>query len=266
MAACKIITVANQKGGTGKSSTVANLAYAIGEIGKKVLAVDLDPQGNLSMSLGIEAPDKTPNTIHQLLNALMDEQPLPIEMEYIRSNGRIDFIPSNLNLLTTEMNLRDEMGGEHTLTAMLDPLRAKYEYILIDTNPYLGLLTINALAACDSVLIPVSPQLWSATGLTDLLLTIRKIRRKINPRIMIEGILLTMCDERTNLYREAKKLIAEHYGGDIPMFQTEIPMTVRVGEANYLSMSVSRLDPRNKAALAYGNLAEEVVRRETRAG
>ena len=145
----KIITIANQKGGTGKSSTVANLAYALSEMGKKVLAVDLDPQGNLSMALGVEAPDKVPNTIHMLLNTLMEDRDLPAEAEYIRTSGLIDFIPSNLNLLTTEMNLRDEMGGEHTLTALLDPLRVKYEYILIDTNPYLGLLTINALAACE---------------------------------------------------------------------------------------------------------------------
>jgi chromosome partitioning protein len=260
---CKIITVANQKGGTAKSTTVANLAYALANRGYKTLCIDMDPQGNLSMSLGIDAPDKLQDTVHEALTAAMRDDAPPDLSEYIRSNGNLDVLPSNINLFVTEINLRDEMGGEHVLTSLLDPLRSQYEYILIDTNPYLGLLTINALAACDSVLIPVSPQLWSATGLTDLLVTIRKIRRKINPRIEIAGIVLTMCDERTNLYREVKRMLCEHFGDKLPIFETEIPSTVRVGEANFQSVSVARLDPRNKAARAYEALAEEVVQYET---
>ena len=204
---CKIITIANQKGGTGKTTTACNLAHALADMGKRVLLVDFDPQSNLSVS---------------------------------------------------EINLRDELGGEHTLSELLEPLRADYNYIIIDTNPYLGLLTINALAACDEVIIPVSPQLWSATGLTDLLQTIFKVKRKINRRIVIAGILLTICDERTRLYREAKKLLDENYGEKIRIYDTHIPNTVKVGEANYASRSIMDYEPASKAAAAYTAFAREV--------
>jgi chromosome partitioning protein len=163
-----------------------------------------------------------------------------------------------MNLAVTEINLRDEMGGEHTLSELLEPLRFDYGYIIIDTNPYLGQLTINALAVCDEVIIPVSPQLWSATGLTDLLQTIFKVKRKINPRITVAGILLTICDERTRLFREAKSLLDEHYGGKIKIFDTHIPNTVRVGEANYASRSILDYDGNSKAARAYTTFAMEV--------
>lgn len=141
---------------------------------------------------------------------------------------------------------------------LLEPLRQAYSYILIDTNPYLGMLTINALAACDEVIIPVSPQLWSATGLTDLLQTIFKVKRKINPRITIAGILMTIVDERTKLFREAKALLDEHYGSKIKIFDTYIPSTTKVGEANYNSRSILDFDPHGKAAQAYIKFAQEV--------
>ena len=197
----RIITVANQKGGTGKTTTACNLGNALARAGKKVLLVDFDPQANLSMSFGIERPDELPVSMHNILSTVMDNQPLPDE--YILRGKQLDIIPSNMNLSLTELNLRDEMSGERTLSELLEPLRPHYDYIVIDTNPYLGMLTINALAACDSVIIPVSPQLWSATGLTDLMQTVFKVKRKINPRIEIDGILLTMCDERTNLFKDA---------------------------------------------------------------
>lgn len=258
---CKIIAVANQKGGTGKTTTASNLGSALACEGKKVLLADFDPQANLTMSFGIEHPDELPLSMHNILTYIMEDTDLPDKSEYIQHGDKIDIIPSNINLSITEINLRDEMGGERTLSTLLEPLREDYDYIIIDTNPYLGLLTINALAACDSVVIPVSPQLWSATGLTDLLKTILKVRKKINPRIEVEGILLTMCDERTNLFREAKGLIDEYYKGKITIFDVHIPTTVKVGEANYYSRSVMELDPRNKAAIAYTAFAKEVMQR-----
>jgi chromosome partitioning protein len=151
------------------------------------------------------------------------------------------------------------MGGEHTLTELLNPLREQYGFIILDTNPYLGLLTINALAACNEVVIPVSPQLWSATGLTDLLQTIFKVKRKINPKIVIGGILLTICDERTRLYKDAKTLIDESYGGKVKIYDTHIPSTIKVGEANYSSLSVMEHDPNGRATTAYKNFAREVL-------
>ena len=142
---------------------------------------------------------------------------------------------------------------------MLEPLKDSYDYIIIDTNPYLGLLTINALAACDSVIIPVSPQFWSATGLADLLETIFKVKRKINPLIAVDGILLTMCDERTRLYREVKSLLDSFCKDRIKIFNARIPNTVRVGEANLSSISVIEHDAAGKAALAYEEFAKEVI-------
>jgi chromosome partitioning protein len=258
MEKCKIITIANQKGGTGKTSTACNMAYALADMGNRVLLVDFDPQSNLSMSFGIERPDELELSMHNILTCIMEGEPLPDKTGYIMHGAKLDLIPCNINLSVTEINLRDEMGGEHVLSQLLEPLRVEYNYIIIDTNPYLGLLTINALVACDEVIIPVSPQLWSATGLTDLLQTIFKVKRKINRRITISGILLTICDERTRLYREAKSLLNANYGEQIRIFKTHIPNTVKVGEANYSGCSIFEYDSSSKAAIAYAAFAREV--------
>jgi len=258
MEKCKIITVANQKGGTAKTTTACNLAHALAEQGNKVLMVDFDPQSNLTMSFGIDRPCDLMLSMHNLLAMVMDGEPLPDKDAYIRNGILVDIIPCNINLSVAEINLRDELGGEHTLSELLEPLRNDYHYIIVDTNPYLGLLTINALAACDEVIIPVSPQLWSATGLTDLLQTIFKVKRKINPRIEVAGILLTICDERTRLFREAKNLLDDFCGDRIRMFRTHIPSTVKIGEANYNSRSILFYDTDGKAALAYRDFAAEV--------
>jgi chromosome partitioning protein len=255
----KILAVANQKGGTGKTTTASNMGFALAAQGKKVLLVDFDPQANLSMSFGIERPDEIEMPMHKVLALVMNGDELPDKSKYILQGEKLDIIPCNINLSITEINLRDEMGGEKTLSELLEPLRNDYEFIIIDTNPYLGLLTINALAACDSVIIPVSPQLWSATGLTDLIQTIYKVKRKINPRIDVEGILLTMCDERTRLFRDAKELLDRFYKGKIKIFDTHIPSTVKIGEANYSSMCVMDYDAKSKAAMAYTTFAMEVI-------
>ena len=261
---CEITAVSNQKGGVGKSSTVLNLGYALAKAGERVLICDIDPQGNCSIGFGIENTDKLPYTMHELLGMVMNGETLPEADSFIQKGNKpgmvLDIIPSNINLAATEINLRDEMGGEHTLKELLEPLRDRYTRIILDTSPYLGLLTINALVAASNVIIPVSPQLWSATGLTDLLQTIAKVKRKLNPKITISGILLTMCDERTKLFKEAKALLDENYGNQIRIFENHIPNTTKVGEANYVSLSVCEHEPTNRAAIAYTNFAQEVLR------
>ncbi|AIQ13794.1 ParA family protein [Paenibacillus durus] len=259
MTKAKTITIANQKGGTGKTTSTYNLAHALSHANKKVLLVDFDPQGNLTLCFGIEQPDQLPISMCNILDAIMSDHSLPAAEEYLHRQDNIDLIPSNIELSVSEINLRDEMGSEKTLAALLKPMKEQYDYILIDTNPSLGLLTINALAASDSVLIPVNPQLWSATGLTQLLNIIVKVKKRINPQITIEGILMTMCDTRTNLYKDAFKLVQDHYGEIIRIFESQIPLSVRVGEANFYSQSLMSYQPKSKVTAAYQNLAKELM-------
>ena len=263
MSKSRIICTANQKGGVGKTTTAWNLGYALAQANKSVLLVDCDPQANLSRGFGIEIPEELDVAMSNVLAMLLKDEELPESSHYIRRGNRpnmvLDIIPANQNLSITEINLRDEMGGENTLAELLNLLREQYDFLVLDTNPYLGLLTISALTACDEVVIPVSPQLWSATGLTDLLQTIFKVKRKLNPKITIAGILLTMVDERTKLYKDAKALIDSSYSGKIKIFDTNIPSTVKIGEANYSSLSVMEHEPNGKASTAYKNFAKEVL-------
>jgi chromosome partitioning protein len=264
MQKCIITAVASQKGGVAKSTTALNLGYALAKEGKRVLLADLDSQCNLTMGFGIK--DELPLTMPDLLGMVIQGEELPEPAAYVQKSNTpeitLDIIPSNINLAATEINLRDEMGGEQTLRELLTPLRGAYDNILLDCSPSIGNLTINALAACNNVIIPVSPQSWSATGLTDLLQTIVKVKRKINPEISVAGILLTICDERTRLYREVKTLLEESYGEKFKIFTTHIPSTVKVGEANLVSLPIAEHDPGNKAAQAYANLAKEVLHHE----
>ena len=262
---CRIMAVANQNGGVGKTTTAYNLGHGLAKRGEKVLLVDFDPQGNLSLAFGIEDPESTEPSMNDLLNALLEEEELPGRDAYVHAHRdtalRFDIIPSNINLSTGETNLRNAVDGNTTLRELLEPLRDSYDSIIIDTNPYLGILTINALTACDEVIIPVSPQLWSAAGLQELIKTIGRIKRKLNPGLSVNGILLTICDERTNLCRAATEFITENFGERIKIYGTRIPNSTKVGEANYRSESVSEQHPNCKAATAYDRFTEEILAR-----
>ena len=225
----KIILIGATKGGVGKSVSSYNLAYSLTKFGKKVLAVDFDSQANLTTCFGVEDPAAVPVTIGHLMMAQMDEEELPDASEYIMSRNGVDYIPSSMVLSAVDAKLRLEMGAEKMLSNILEPLRELYDYVVIDTCPALGALTINALAAADGVVITVNPQLLAMMGLQDFLKTIKKIKSRINPKIEIEGILLTMCEARTNLCKVISEQVADTFEGQIRIFKSKIPNTGKVG-------------------------------------
>lgn len=254
----KITAVVNQKGGVGKTTTAFNLAHALAQKGEKVLLVDMDPQANLTMCCGFDRPDTIGTTIYQLMNAVLEEEPLPLPETYLKRVGGVDLIPSSIELSAMEISLVNAMSREIILKSVLEPLKDAYSTIIIDCMPSLGMLTINALAACDSILIPATPQYLSAKGLEMLIKTISRIRKRINPAILIEGILITQYTERTRLSKEVLGMIKEAYGNHIKVFESRIPVSVRVGESMMNSKSILEFDPNGKVADAYRQLAEEL--------
>ncbi len=260
----EIITIANQKGGVGKTTTTLNLGYSLKNLGKKVLMIDFDSQANLTTCFGIEKPNEIGTNIAHLMMARMEDEDLPDKSEYIISDDGIDIIPSSIFLSVVDANLRLEMGAERLLAEILDSLKVDYDYIIIDTSPSLGSLTVNALSAADSVIITVNPQLLAMMGLQDFLKTARKIQKRINSKLKIKGILLTMCDARTNLSKILSEQVNEAYNGVVHIYETRIPMTVKVGEAIYYGQSVAQYCPTSSASIAYQDFAKEMVANEER--
>ena len=257
--ASTIISVSNQKGGVGKTTTTANLGIGLANSGKKVLLVDCDPQASLTVSLGYSQPDELEITLTDLLKkVLLDESFQPTDGILPHAEG-VDLLPANIALSGMEVSLVNAMSRETILKQYLEPVRKSYDYILIDCMPSLGMLTINALAAADSVLIPVQAQYLPAKGLEQLLQTISKVRRQINPKLKIDGILLSMVDNRTNYAKEIVKLLRDTYGGKLKIFDTEIPHSVRAAEISAEGKSIYAHDPNGKVAKAYTDLTKEVL-------
>ncbi|MCD7739656.1 MAG: AAA family ATPase [Lachnospiraceae bacterium] len=259
----KILMCGSFKGGVGKTASSWNLAYSLAEMGKKVLAVDFDSQANFSTCFGIEDTAAVPVTIGHLMMDRLEDEELPDAEDYIRSRNGVDFIPSSMVLSAVEGRLRTEMGAERMLSGILEPLRERYDYIILDTCPSLGTLTINALTAADEVLIAVNPQLLAMMGLQDFIRTVKKVRSRLNDRLEIAGILLTMCDARTNLCKVITEQVTETFEGQIRIFRSVIPNTVKVGESIYYSEPLLEYAPGSKACTAYRNLAREVVGNES---
>ena len=252
----KIYMIGAMKGGVGKSVSVFNLAYSLKKRGMRVLAVDFDPQSNLTTCFGAEGVDVA---IGDLMMDVLEEEDLPEREEYIWERNGVDLIPASIGLSAVEAKLRLVMGTEKMLSAILEPLREDYDYILIDTCPSLGALTINAMAAADEVIVAVNPQLLAMMGLQDFLKSVKKIKSRINERLNVAGILLTMCDARTILCKTITEQVAETFQGQITIFKSKIPNTVKVGESVYYSEPLIEYAPESNACKAYERLAGEVI-------
>lgn len=255
----KIYVIGLQKGGCAKTTTTFNLAYCLQKMRKKVLAVDFDSQANLTTCYGIENTGELEHTIGHLMMAKIEDTQKPDMKRYIKTKGGVDFIPSSIYLSVVDAKLRLEMGAEKILSEVSEPLRQKYDYILIDSCPALRILTINALAAADEVIITVNPQLLAMMGMQDFLRTVGKIKKRINPKLGIAGILLTMCETRTKLCRVLTEQVTESFQGQIRIFETRIPNTVKVGERLYYSKTVVEYSPKANAGIAYRKFEKELV-------
>ena len=255
-----VIAVVNQKGGTAKTTTVENLGIGLARQGKKVLLVDTDPQGSLTISLGYPRPDELDVTLFDLLNKTINEAVINAGEGILHQPEGIDLIPANISLAGLEVALVNTMNRERVLKQFLEPIKGNYDYVLLDCMPSLGMLTVNALAAADAALVPVQANYLSAKGLEQLLQTINKVKRQINPKLRIEGILLTMVDGRTNYGKEISSLIRDTYGGHIKIFTAEIPRSVRAAEISAEGKSIFLHDPKGKVAESYQDLTKEVLR------
>ena len=278
------IAIVNQKGGTGKTTTCENPGIGLAMEGKKVLLVDTDPQGSLTISMGWQQPDELPTTLSTLMAKAMNDQPIQPGEGILHHAEGVDLIPANIELAGLEVSLVNCMNREKMLKQVLDSAKREYDFILLDCMPSLGMLTIvalllwpevriscgfiviscgdiaiNALAAADTTLIPVQAQYLSAKGLEQLLQTVQKVRRQINPKLKIEGILLTMTDSRTNYGQQIDNLIRGAYGSKIKVFDQTIPRSVRAAEISAVGKSIFQHDPKGKVAEAYQSLTKEVL-------
>ena len=258
---CKVIAISNQKGGCGKTSVTTNLGVGLALAGKKVCLIDADPQGSLTISLGYPNPDEIPLTLATIMMTIIDENELTEDFGILHHKEGVDLIPANMELSGIEVSLGNTMSREMILREFVEMIRDRYDYILIDCMPSLGVMTINVLAAADRVLIPVQAAYLPVKGLQMLMKTIAVVKKRLNKALTIEGILITMVDYRTNYAKDITAMLRENYGmdEDIGVLQTFIPFSVKIQEASSEGISLFRYAPKCKAAESFSNLTKEVL-------
>ena len=256
---CEVIAIANQKGGVGKTTTTFNLEVALAHAGKRILLVDSDPQGDLTTYIGIHDPDNIPVTLSTLMGRSIKDEDINSKEAILKHDEGIDLIPSNLELSSMEVSLVNAMSREFTLRNCLSDIKDKYDYVLIDCMPSLGMITINALACADKVIIPVQSEFLAAKGMSHLLNTVLKVRKQINPNLKVGGILLTMVDGRTNLSKDIANELRSTYGTVFKLYDNQIPRGVKAAESSRMGESVLSYDSSSKVAQSYIDFAKEVL-------
>ncbi|MGL6199667.1 MAG: ParA family protein [Lachnospiraceae bacterium] len=253
------MSCSNQKGGVGKTTTVVNLGIGLANLGKKVLAIDADPQGDLTTSLGWPDGDNLSKTLSNHMDKAIRNEAIHIHEGILHHPEGIDLIPANIDLSAMEMSLVNAMSREYALKNCIQEIKKDYDYILIDCMPSLGMITINALAASDSVIIPVQAHYLPAKGMTQLIKIVGKVQRQINPSLKVDGILLTLADMRTNLAKQTADAIRQNYGSVLKIYKTVIPLSIGTAETTITGKSIYAYDESSKSAKAYQEFSKEVL-------
>ncbi len=255
---CKVISISNQKGGVAKTTSAVNLGIGLAKLGSKVLCIDSDSQGNLSVSLGIAEPDSLDYTLADILRDTINEIEIG-RKGILHHKENIDFIPANIDLSDMEIQLINTIGRETILRQYVEQIKDYYDYIIIDCSPNLGMITINALTCADSIVIPVQASYLPLKGLQMLIKTIMKIKRQLNPKLEIEGILITMVDGRTNYSKEIIQLLKNEYGDTIRIFKNVIPRSIKQDETTVSGNSIYKYAKNSKVAKSYESFVSEIV-------
>lgn len=259
---CRVIAIANQKGGTAKTTTCSNLGFGLARQGKRVLMIDADAQGSLTACLGYTEPDRLDDTLATIMSNLINDYGVEPMDGILHHQEGVDLLPANIELSGLEVSLVNVMSRELILREYIEIVKENYQYILIDYSPSLNMITLNAFACADSILIPVQAAFLPVKGLQQLIQTIGKVKRQLNPKLTIEGILLTMVDTRTSYARDIIAMLHESYREKVKIFANNIPLSIRAAEISAEGISIFAHDPKGKVALAYEKLTEEVLANE----